>query len=388
MARHRVLPTTSGYRCLSPETRSIELYTWQSSFRSHELGHAQVSCDRGCDAQKHSSPRPEISHLSFLVQFLYSQTTERALYTQSTGSLRRQTDMPSRHGREPAHSLIEEVRNTLQERIAHRSKYYGILATLVRCKLKDRVPPSRNDEDFRYDYFVEQRFPDSRGKKIDRATPPPYPYGLCEEECETCFTQYFPVRISVTDAEALSGVQALTNSINADLDFLRDALTRHADLFVTRWKKKSKAKRAEFLSRFTSQDTEDAHKPSLNGLYPNKWAAIHMINARVRPYMTRPDIRMLLRTAGENGLSESDEEFIGEPQVEEFMQKIARGMLLEIHKEVHHTTWLLPYLDVESLAEEPLLFLSLLYNRTVYDPVHPPVHIIGVVKLTCCRSSG
>lgn len=38
-------------------------------------------------------------------------------------------------------------------------------------------------------------------------------------------------------------------------------------------------------------------------------------------------------------------------------------------KDSYQTSWLLPYLDRESLIEEPLLFLSLLHARTEYLPV-------------------
>lgn len=44
-------------------------------------------------------------------------------------------------------------------------------------------------------------------------------------------------------------------------------------------------------------------------------------------------------------------------------------MALEDQKDRYQTTWLLPYLDVESLIDEPLLFLSLLHARTTYAPV-------------------
>lgn len=44
-------------------------------------------------------------------------------------------------------------------------------------------------------------------------------------------------------------------------------------------------------------------------------------------------------------------------------------LTLEDQKDRYQTTWLLPYLDVESLVEEPLLFVSLLHARTAFAPV-------------------
>ena len=35
----------------------------------------------------------------------------------------------------------------------------------------------------------------------------------------------------------------------------------------------------------------------------------------------------------------------------------------------YQTSFLLPYLDVETLAEDPLLFLALLHYRTAHEPV-------------------
>jgi hypothetical protein len=47
-------------------------------------------------------------------------------------------------------------------------------------------------------------------------------------------------------------------------------------------------------------------------------------------------------------------------------------MCLEDEAERYQTTWRLPYLDIESLAENPLLFLALLYYRTTHEPVSLP----------------
>lgn len=53
--------------------------------------------------------------------------------------------------------------------------------------------------------------------------------------------------------------------------FLRDALTKHADFIVARWRKKSRDKRYTFL---------EAH----SALYPKKWAAVHFLNDGVMKF--------------------------------------------------------------------------------------------------------
>jgi hypothetical protein len=57
------------------------------------------------------------------------------------------------------------------------------------------------------------------------------------------------------------------------------------------------------------------------------------------------------------------------PHMLSFLEK----MNLEDQTVKYRTTWLLPYLDIRSLAEEPLLLLSLLHYRTANTPVFLPV---------------
>lgn len=158
----------------------------------------------------------------------------------------------------------------------------AILATLLRIKRKDRVPPSRNTEGLLFDKAVEARFPKDLGFEIDRDRPPAKPY-RCELDFETCFTQYFPVRIYLTNAEALAGVKALSTAIHDDLTFLRRMLGTHADAILTRWRKKSKDKRTQLLSGLAPERKHNKPLPPDGygtSLYDYRWAAIHLINFR------------------------------------------------------------------------------------------------------------
>jgi hypothetical protein len=159
-------------------------------------------------------------------------------------------------------------------------------------KRKERVPPSTGTGLISYDGLVEDRFPKSRGTKLKPEQPPAYPY-RCKPNCETCFTQYFPARLEVTDVEALSAIQMLSGSIYEDLRTVQDALRQHADFLVTRWRKKSVAKRTEFLSRLSptstaypelKNTTPDGNKETYDRvqLFEHKWATVHLINDRSR----------------------------------------------------------------------------------------------------------
>ena len=275
--------------------------------------------------------------------------------------------MPLKNGSDSVFELLRKAREDKSgdaEFSEEDIKYRAILATLLRLKRKERVPPSRANKLFDYDQITEQRAPKSRGSKIEPDVPPEYPY-TCKPDCETCFTQFFPVRLAVSDAEALSGVQTLTNRINADLAYLRCVLKRHADLLVTRWKKKSKAKRTEFLSRLAPEEKARGildHDPSAVQLYNKKWAAVYMIDDHSRTDSHNPDPEKFF------GGSEYANNKVAHALLPH-MQNCIEHVLLEAVKERTRTSWLLPYLDIESLAEDPLLLLSLLHYRTAYDPV-------------------
>ena len=171
------------------------------------------------------------------------------------------------------------------------------------------------------------------------------------------------MRLSVTNAEALSGVLTLSRRINSNLQFLRQALNRDADFIVTRWKRKWRVKRTEFLSNLWPQESDGRpleYKDGGGGLYDKKWAAVHFINDHTKSSVRDPK-----------------EVFKGSKQATDSLEEI---MVPRLHAlwglcasqdmvSRYRTTWLLPYLDIESLGEDLLRLLSLLHYRTAYAPV-------------------
>ncbi|CAD0096242.1 unnamed protein product [Aureobasidium vineae] len=148
-------------------------------------------------------------------------------------------------------------------------------------------------------------------------------------------------------------ITEVVDSIKADLAFLRATLKKHADFLVSRWKKKSQGKRFSFLTEHTE-------------LFDKKWAAIHLLE-RV-------------------GAGDEDRKYSGPRNLRKVRtRRTADGKIaicLELHTQeslantelrdktlvLHHDSWFLPYLDAETLSEDPTLFFSLLHHRTSNDP--------------------
>lgn len=243
--------------------------------------------------------------------------------------------------------------------------YRATLATLVRFKLKVPVPPLNNNGLFDYDKLHDEQRPIPHGERLDPDHPPRKPYS-CHLKCETCFTQTFPARIAVTDPVALAQITTLTTTIDNNLDHLRAALRDHADYIVTKWRK-SKGKRASVLAAICAQHDESSVydlKADAVSLYKKKWAAVHLIDDRSRDAANNVDAKSLLKGSP---LAEDPAAAFLAPHLLSFMEH----MVLEDQKDRYLTTWLLPYLNVESLVDEPLLFLSLLNARTAHSPVSP-----------------
>jgi hypothetical protein len=241
------------------------------------------------------------------------------------------------------------------------------LSTFIRRKRADRIPPKIEDGYIDWDRVFAARIPSDRGRPVDRSDPPAYPFS-CPEDCDTCCAQYFPVQMISTDREALSEVQKLTHSIRVDLTYLRRALDSHADLIVTRWKKKSIDKRSALLLTVSpdaswprSEPENSDAEPTGVHLYEKKWAPIHLLDNWARVFFGEEDLPSVPPRPGDDPVRHM--------VIHHIIDRTMRNELQEEIYKRHCTSWLLPYLDVESLAEEPLLFLSLLYNRTAYDPV-------------------
>ena len=253
-----------------------------------------------------------------------------------------------------------------REATAEDVRYHTILGSLLRMKMKIRVLPSRNDGLTNSDHLWKDRIPDGRGTLLTDAHPPDYPYA-CKPHCETCFTQSFPGLLRVSNDEALANIRLLTDSIDDNMTFLQTAIRDHADFILTRWKKKSVVKRTQLLSTLYP-DAAVPFGPSDNlirvGLHDKKWAPVHLIDLRSGKKHSLADSRKMYPG--------TDSESLKMALVNNLVMNVMEDYVLEEQKVTSQTTWLLPYLDVESLAEDPLLFLSLLYHRTAHTPVRHP----------------
>ncbi|KAG9666404.1 hypothetical protein KCU67_g4580, partial [Aureobasidium melanogenum] len=172
-------------------------------------------------------------------------------------------------------------------------------------------------------------------------------------ECAICLPQFFPAAIIVNDKQARVIITEIVDGIKADLAFLRTTLTKHADFLVSRWKKKSQGKRFSFLTEHTA-------------LFDKRWAAVHLLE-RV-------------------GARDEDRKYSGERNLRKVRtRRTADGrfaICLGLHTREslanteirdktlisHHDSWFLPYLDAETLSEDPTLFFSSLHHRTSNEP--------------------
>ncbi|CAD0108394.1 unnamed protein product [Aureobasidium uvarum] len=235
-------------------------------------------------------------------------------------------------------------------------RVWAVRSTLMRIKQPDKVMPVSYQP-----ALVEMQWKqDLNAEYLDRKKPPASPFNCTNpgpftgsKECATCLPQFFPAAMSVDDGQAKAIINEVADSIKADLAFLRATLKKHADFLVSRWNKKPQAKRFSFLTEHTE-------------LFDKKWAAIHLLE-RV-------------------GAGDLDREYLGERNLRRVKtHRTADGdfaVCLELHTQEslansemrdktlasHHDSWFLPYLDAETLSEDPTLFLSLLHHRTSNDP--------------------
>jgi hypothetical protein len=183
---------------------------------------------------------------------------------------------------------------------------------------------------------------------IDDDNPPVNPFDCQDLECLECFSQFFPATIMINNSVAQQTMFSLTETIQENTTFLRDALAAHADFIVTRWRKKSRDKRLAFLEEHSA-------------LYPKKWAAIHLLNAVNYPH------------------SEEEHVYYVGPECEVTFADSQTGGVKRVRRTPHprdpegvvnrfRDTWFLPYLDAEILSEDPLLLLALLHHRTINEP--------------------
>jgi hypothetical protein len=179
------------------------------------------------------------------------------------------------------------------------------------------------------------------GKVFEVEEAPEIPFSC---HCKTCWGQYFPASIYVTDREARQLASSLVVDTRQDLDFLRQILTNHADFLVTRWKKKSGEKRSMFLSENVD-------------VFDKRFAAIHLLHMRSSPENCDFNDELMGSLQGMTDLK--SKEWLSLALHDSRVSKMTAS---------YQDTWLLPYLDSETLSEDPSLLLALLHHRTTHEP--------------------
>lgn len=224
-------------------------------------------------------------------------------------------------------------------------KMWAVRSTLMRIKRHDRVvkmPPAR----VLYAEYC-QKHGMSRGTKLDAKNPPELPFDCVDRECDCCFQQFFPAMYNVSDEEASTAITSLVNDIQNDSKYLRDILSSHADLIVTRWKNKTCTRRQKFLV-----DNTD--------IYKTKWAPLHMLQAQSTP---DKNWETMMKDFMKSSTS------ICPPAIAHWVsQSLYHSLTNGSIGLDHRLTWFLPFMDAETLAEDPLRLLALLHHRTTNEP--------------------
>jgi hypothetical protein len=145
------------------------------------------------------------------------------------------------------------------------------------------------------------------------------PFEFCN--CVDCENQFRNTNSQGIDrsayAEALSNAEvseistSYANDIRKDLQYLRDQVARHGNTIISRWKKRSREKRAAALVK------------AFPKIFPQQWS---------------------------QALINYDHANVSWRKAREFRE-----------------AQLLPYLNLEVLKDDALKFLALLYNRTQFD---------------------
>lgn len=229
----------------------------------------------------------------------------------------------------------------LREMPPQEDKLWRVHATLKRVKRPIRV--LENPRGIKPDAKTTQK----PGRRLlDPKRPPKLPFDCEDTKCNICFPQFFPATYAVTDREAAKIVNGLVNGITGDLRYLRESLKSQADIIATRWQKKTRAWRQKLLLKNTD-------------IYEKKLAPVHLLNAWKGP------------TPGwDKFMSDSDRDASEEDKMmtEILSPYFYRAQLEFTATQCYQDTWLLPYLDAETLAEDPLRFLGLLHHLTVNAP--------------------
>ncbi|THX21227.1 hypothetical protein D6D17_00177 [Aureobasidium pullulans] len=230
-----------------------------------------------------------------------------------------------------------------------KNRMWAVRSTLMRTKRPDKVLTST------YQSVLGHV---ARGGLFDPNDPPASPFDCTNpgayslgDECTICSQQFFPATNSVDDKQARHLMATIVGSIKSDQAFLRAVLEKHADFIVSRWKKKSREKRLNFLVEKTT-------------LFGKKWAAVHLLDrvgTEDRKYPGKHNIPKVSTRRLDDGRLAVGVQFHSR-------ESLAAAELRHETLTSHRDSWILPYLDAEMLSEDPTLLLSLLHYRAANEP--------------------
>ncbi|KAJ4424657.1 hypothetical protein N0V82_000585 [Gnomoniopsis sp. IMI 355080] len=251
---------------------------------------------------------------------------------------------------------IEESMKRIQEEEGDmlKDRDYRVLRLATLCRYKDPVKVRIYPESLMAMRKIgNSSNPVLTGPYLDPKKPPKAPFehkgSGCDKDCYVCFPQYFVAQCSISIEDAQETTSTLADVIENDYNYLRGILETHADELAKRWNKMSQKKRQSILDE--------------NGdLFAEQPALVHLTNANMKNWEDWRFRRMARETASFH-IPEDRMEFLGR-----YVAHHMIPVILEAMKSKVIDTWLLPYLDLESLSRSPLSFLSLLNSRTQHPP--------------------
>jgi hypothetical protein len=159
--------------------------------------------------------------------------------------------------------------------------------------------------------------------------------------------QYFPASHTFTDDQAKAVLKSTVDTIKSGLAFLRDSLARQADFLLSRWKKKSREKRSTFLKTHTQ-------------LLEKRWGCVHLLDCVGPLERTYAGPRMIPKV---RTIRTPEGRYANTLELHT-AQSVLDANLREETLALYRDSWFLPYLDVETLSEDPTLLLSMLHHRS------------------------
>ncbi|KAK5694377.1 hypothetical protein LTR17_024858 [Elasticomyces elasticus] len=201
---------------------------------------------------------------------------------------------------------------------------------------------------------LEAEFKATGSDNVAPFAAPSYPYTskaplpTCPGTCTICEQQYLPymtrkapwlrhVMKMHSDAEAQSLAQQLVTATTKNLDAVREALEAHGDALLKRWVRKSVEKRAVIVRK------------AIPEAYGRDFARVRMEFEEQRVISGA-----IPKSAASMTLDDTS--------------KVHNALVDNAHPDQFHNVNIVPYLDVQTLSEDPSNLLSILHHRSRLTP--------------------